>query len=128
MEQHAKGEFKVAIVPQKELREIPLFARNTIDKTFTGDLHGTSVGQMLAVSTLVKNSAGYVALEKVEGSLMGRKGSFFLQHTATMNRGIPSLTISVVPDSGTDELIGLSGTLSIDIKDGTHYYNFKYSL
>jgi hypothetical protein len=128
MENHAKGEFKVTIVPQKELREVPMLARNTIDKTFSGDLEAISQGQMLAAGTVIKNSAGYVAIERVEGTLAGRKGSFILQHTATMNRGVPTLSISVVPDSGTEELTGINGTLSIDIKDGTHYYDFSYSL
>ncbi len=128
MEKHAKGEFKVSIIPQQELREVPMLSRNTIDKIFSGDLEGTSKGQMLAAGTAVKNSAGYVAIEKVEGILGGRKGSFILQHTAIMNRGVPTLSINAVPDSGTDELIGLKGIMSIDIKDGTHYYDFSYSL
>jgi len=128
MKMHAEGEFIVKIVPQSEERNIPLFGRMTIDKEFKGDLSGTSQGQMLSTGTAVPNSAGYVAIEKVTGTLHGRKGSFVLQHHAIMNKGEPSLSITVVPDSGTDELISISGKLDIIRKDGKHYYQFDYSL
>jgi hypothetical protein len=83
---------------------------------------------MLAGGTAVKGSAGYVAIERVTGTLHGRSGSFMLQHLGTMNRGAPSLTVLVIPDSGTDELTGLSGTLTIDIVDGKHLYTMDYVL
>ena len=105
-----------------------MLARMTIDKTFTGDLAGTTQGQMLSARTAVPDSAGYVAIERVEGTLAGKKGSFVLQHSATMDRGVPAQTITVVPDSGMDELEGLTGTLTIIIAEGKHSYDFAYSL
>jgi hypothetical protein len=124
----AKGEFEVKIVPQKEERVIPLFGRMTIDKTFSGDLVGKSQGQMLSSGTTVKNSAGYVAIELVEGTLHGKNGSFVLEHNAIMNKGEGTLNIIVVPDSGTGELTGLSGKLNIIITGGKHFYEFEYEL
>ena len=123
----ATGEFEVKLVPQTD-RDVPMLARMTIDKTFTGDLQATSQGQMLSARTAIADSAGYVAIEKVEGALAGKKGSFVLQHSATMDRGTPSQSITVVPDSGTEELEGLTGTVTITIADGKHYYSFEYSL
>jgi hypothetical protein len=101
--------------------------RMSIDKQFHGDLEGTSKGQMLTAATSVKDSAGYVAIERVTGTLGGRKGSFALQHSGTMARGAPQLTITVVPDSGTGELVGLAGKMTIRIADGKHFYDFEYS-
>ncbi|MDQ6717737.1 MAG: DUF3224 domain-containing protein, partial [Gemmatimonadota bacterium] len=92
------------------------------------DLEGTSRGEMLTAGSYTKGSAGYVAIERVTGSLNGKKGSFTLQHTATMNRGAPSLSITVVPDSGTGELTGIAGTMSIIIKGAKHSYLFDYSV
>jgi len=100
----------------------------TIDKTIRGDLEATTQGQMLSAGTTIPNSAGYVAIERVEGTLHGRKGSFVLQHNATMNRGIPSLSVAVVPDSGTGELEGLTGTFEIIREPGKHSYVFEYEL
>lgn len=102
--------------------------RLTIDKQFHGDLEATSKGQMLSAGTDVKGSAGYVAIERVTGTLHGRSGSFILQHTGTMTRGTPHLSITVVPDSGTGELAGVAGTMAIDIADGKHSYVFEYTL
>jgi len=103
--------------------------RFTLDKHYHGDLEAAATGEMLAAMTAVKGSAGYVALEKVTGKLAGRTGTFHLQHTGVMNRGVPSLSITVVPDSGTGELTGLTGTMDIKIaSDGTHTYEFEYSL
>jgi hypothetical protein len=102
--------------------------RMSIEKQFRGDLEGTSQGQMLTGGTAIKNSAGYVAIERVTGSLKGRKGSFILQHTGLMNRGTPSLMITVVPDSGTDQLEGLKGTMTINIEAGKHSYQLDYTL
>jgi hypothetical protein len=99
-----------------------------LGKQFHGDLAGTSKGTMLTAGTSIKGSAGYVALERVSGSLDGREGSFILQHSGIMNRGVPQLMISVVPDSGTGELIGLAGTMSITFVDGHHSYVFDYAL
>jgi Protein of unknown function (DUF3224) len=102
--------------------------RLSIDKQFQGELEATSKGEMLTAGTPVKGSAGYVAIELVTGKLHGRSGSFILQHTGTMDKGRPSLTVTVVPDSGTEELKGLSGKMAIDIADGKHSYEFEYSL
>ena len=100
----------------------------SIDKRFTGDLTATSQGEMLSAGTAVKGSAGYVAIEKVTGALHGREGTFTLQHSATMNRGAPSLSITVVPDSGTGALAGIAGTMQIIIEHKQHSYIFDYSL
>jgi hypothetical protein len=100
----------------------------SLDKQFHGDLDATSKGQMLAASTDVKDSAGYVAMESVIGTLQGHKGTFALQHSGTMTRGTLQLSITVVPDSGTGELVGLAGKMTINIVDGKHSYDFEYSL
>ncbi len=105
-----------------------LLGRMSIAKQFHGDVEGASKGQMLTGGTIIRNSAGYVAIERVIGSVKGRKGSFILQHTGTMNRGEPSLLITVVPDSGTDQLEGLRGTMKIDIHAGKHSYELDYAL
>lgn len=102
--------------------------RMSIDKQFSGDLTGSSLGEMLTAMTDVKGSAGYVAIEKVSGRLHGREGSFVLQHHATMTRGAPQLQVSVVPDSGTGALQGISGQLNIIVTDGQHRYEFDYEL
>ena len=122
----ATGTFEVKVVPIEAHEES--IGRMTIDKELRGDLEGTSRGEMLAAMTSVQGSAGYVAMEKVTGRLGGRSGTFVLQHSATMNRGVPSLSITVVPDSGTGELEGLSGTLNIIIADGKHSYEFEYAI
>jgi len=100
----------------------------TIDKQFHGDLEATSKGQMLAFSTDVNGSAGYVAMEQVSGKLQGRSGTFVLQHSATMTRGVPGLSVTVVPDSGTSDLAGVTGKMNIIIADGKHSYEFDYTL
>jgi hypothetical protein len=126
---HASGTFVVKLVPQKDDKNgDAALGRMTIDKQFHGDLEGTSKGQMLTGMTDVKGSAGYVAIEKVSGTLKGRTGTFILQHTGTMNRGEPHLTITVVPDSGTGQLAGLTGNLKVIIADGKHSYEFEYTL
>lgn len=102
--------------------------RMSIDKQITGDLVATTSGQMLSAMTDTKGSAGYVAIERVQGTLQDRKGSFVLQHTGTMNRGVPGLAVTVVPDSGKAELVGLAGEFKIIIADGEHSYEFAYSL
>jgi LDH2 family malate/lactate/ureidoglycolate dehydrogenase len=100
----------------------------SLDKQFHGDLDATSKGEMLTAGSAVKGSAAYVAIERVTGKLHGKNGSFALQHTGTMNRGAPSLVITVAPDSGTGDLEGLSGTMSIEIVNGKHSYVLDYEL
>jgi hypothetical protein len=129
MTERATGTFEVTLKPQPLFHETsPLLGRMTIDKTFHGDLAATSTGEMLSARTNVKDSAGYVAIERVSGSLHGRQGSFVLQHSSTLSRGDSQQSITVVPDSGTDELVGLSGSMVITIKDGKHFYEFDYNL
>lgn len=124
-ERTAAGTFDVKLVPVLGGTQV---GGMTIDKVFHGDLDGTSAGQMLAVRTAVDGSAGYVAMEVVTGALAGRRGTFALQHSGTMNRGVPSLSVSVVPDSGTGDLAGLTGTMTIDVAAGQHKYAFRYAL
>jgi len=126
---HASGTFEVKVVPQTDDKNVDAaLGRMTIDKQFHGDLEGTSKGQMLTGMTDVKGSAGYVAIERVSGTLKGRTGTFILQHTGTMNRGVPQLTITVVPDSGTGQLAGITGDFKVIIADGKHSYEFEYTL
>jgi hypothetical protein len=126
---HATGTFEVKVTPQTDDKGDPALGRMTIDKQLHGDLEGSSKGQMLTGMTEVKGSAGYVAIERVTGTLKGRSGSFILQHTGTMNRSVPQLTITVVPDSGTGQLTGLAGTFTVKIAaDGKHSYEFDYTL
>jgi len=126
---HAGGTFEVNLAPQASDDEADAtLGRLSIDKQFHGDLEATSRGQMLTAGTEIEGSAGYVAIERVRGTLHGRRGTFALQHSGTMARGAPSLTIRVVPDSGTGELTGLSGSMSITIVEGRHSYDFEYSL
>ena len=126
----ARGIFEVKVTPQTsdDKSQDSKLGRMTLDKQFHGDLEGTGKGQMLTAGTNVKDSAGYVAIEKVSGTLHGRRGTFILQHIGTMTRGAMQLTITVVPDSGTDELEGIAGKLSIIIADGKHSYDFEYTL
>ncbi len=100
--------------------------RNIVRKEFSGDLVGTSEAQMIAVFTDTPGSAGYVAIEHFKGSLAGRSGSFVLQHSGVMNKGDAQLTVTIVPDSGTGELVGISGTLEIDNNEGHHSYVLSY--
>ena len=126
---HAAGTFEVKLAPQAaDAGADATLGRLSIDKQFHGDLEATSRGQMLTAGTEIEGSAGYVAIERVRGTLHGRRGTFALQHSGTMARGAPSLTIRVVPDSGTGELTGLSGSMSITIVEGRHSYDFEYAL
>ena len=129
MTTRATGMFEVKLSPQEDYKaeDAPL-GRFLIDKLFHGDLEASSKGQMLAASTGVKGSAGYVAIERVSGTLQGRTGTFVLQHTGTMTRGAPQLSVTVVPDSGTGQLAGLTGKMNIIITDGKHSYDFEYAL
>jgi len=126
----AKGSFVVKLSPQRLAvgEADPSLARFSIEKTFSGDLEGVSQGEMLSAGTSVKGSAGYVAIERVRGDLGGRKGHFVLQHSGTMSRGEPQLTVTVVPNSGVDGLAGLSGSMTISIVDKKHFYEFNYTL
>ena len=130
MTTHATGTFDVKLNPQALDEKVgdPTAGRMSIDKQFHGDLEATSKGQMLTAGTDVKSSAGYVAMERVTGTLHGRSGTFALQHSGTMTRGALQLTITVVPDSGTGQLVGLAGKMTINIVDGKHFYDFEYTL
>lgn len=125
----AAGSFEVTLQPlsNADAASHPLLGRMLLTKKFSGDLTASARGQMLSAGTNTRGSACYVAIDHVTGELHGRKGSFILQHTGSMNRGAPTLSIMVVPDSGTDELTGLTGTLSVNIIDGKHFYDFIYS-
>ncbi len=127
---HATGTFEVKLNPQgqDDKSEDPMLGRMSIDKRFHGDLEGTSKGQMLTAGTAFKGSAGYVAIERVSGTLHGLSGTFVLQHSGTMTRGTPQLTVTVVPDSGTGQLAGLAGKMTIKIADGKHSYDFEYTI
>ena len=127
---HATGVFEVKLNPASAdtpAEGAPL-GRMTIDKQWHGDLDGVSTGEMLTAGSYVKGSAGYVAVERFSGTLQGRTGTFALMHMGVMTRGTPQLTIMVVPDSGTGQLVGLTGTLMINIADGKHSYDFEYSI
>ena len=123
----ASGPFEVVVTPAEQPEGV-VPGRMLLDKQFMGDLTGTSKGQMLAFMTAVQGSAGYVAIEQVTGTLAGRSGTFALEHTGLMNRGAPSLSILVIPDSATGELAGLAGSMQIVIEGGKHSYEFEYTL
>jgi hypothetical protein len=128
---HASGNFEVKISPQKPDNaeaESAKLGRMSIDKQFHGDLEGESKGEMLAAMTDVKGSAAYVAIERVTGTLQSRSGTFVLQHFGIMTRGEQQLRVTVVPDSGTGDLAGLAGELTIRIADKQHFYEFDYTL
>jgi len=122
----AAGTFDVKLTPQPT--DDSGIGRMTAEKHYHGDLDGTAKGQMLTAMTSVKESAGYVAEEKVTGALRGRKGSFMLQHTGVMTRGTPHLNVTIVPDSGTGELAGIAGSMTIQIEAGVHRYVIDYTL
>lgn len=129
MTNHARGSFDVKVTPQPQDDQAGgPFSRLFLDKQFHGDLDATSKGQMLASGTGVDGSGAYVALEVVTGTLAGRRGSFILQHNGTMQKNVPTLVVKVVPDSGTEQLVGLSGTMTIQVADGKHSYDFEYSI
>lgn len=130
MTKHASGTFEVKLSPQTPSENVgdPAVGRMSIDKQFHGDIEAVSRGEMLAVRTETEGSAGYVALERVVGTLDGRSGAFALQHSGTMTRGVPHLLITVVPDSGAGQLAGLAGQMTINIVDGKHFYDFEYTL
>lgn len=131
MTQRVTGSFEVRLAPQKPdnpQAEAAALTRMSLDKDFHGDLEATSTGEMLSLLNKEIGSGGYVALERVTGTLHGRSGAFVMQHHATMRRGEPEMSIIVVPDSGTGELTGLSGSMTIRIEKGRHFYDFDYEL
>ncbi|HVY28386.1 MAG TPA: DUF3224 domain-containing protein [Polyangiaceae bacterium] len=130
MSQLAAGSFDVKATrqPPYDSAEGLVLTRTQFAKTFKGQLEATSTVEMLSAGTPTQGSAVYVALERVSGSLAGRNGNFVLVHYGVMNRGTPSLRLEVAPDSGTGELVGLTGSMQIDIKDGQHFYRFEYAL
>jgi Protein of unknown function (DUF3224) len=128
--EHAAGPFDVKVEAQGEADkgDGSTLGRYSLDKQYHGDLEGTAKGTMLTAGTEVKGSAGYVAMERVTGTLKGRSGSFVLQHSATMTHGEPQLSITVVPDSGSGQLVGITGKMNIIVAAGKHSYEFEYSL
>ena len=129
MAKYAKGTFEVKVTPMAAEDGVgdPMIGRLALEKQFSGGLTGSSKGQMLGISTAIKDSAGYVAAERFTGTLDGKKGSFSLQHSGTMQGGKFQLNVTVVPDSGTDELTGISGKMKIIIEGGKHFYEFDYT-
>ncbi|WP_165074467.1 DUF3224 domain-containing protein [Paludisphaera rhizosphaerae] len=130
MAMQVRGEFEVTMTPQEPS---PLAGeagvhRMALDKRYHGELDAVGKGEMLAAHGGVKGSAGYVAMERITGTLQGRAGSFVVQHHGIMDRGEPSLSITVVPDSGTEGLVGISGKMGITITEGKHFYDFSYDL
>ena len=129
MTKHASGAFDVKVNPQTDDKPIePAIGRMTLDKQYHGPLEGTGKGVMLTGGTDVEGSGVYVAIERVNGKLDGQSGTFLLQHGGTMTRGVPALAITVVPDSGTGQLVGLTGKMMINIVDGKHFYEFEYTI
>jgi Protein of unknown function (DUF3224) len=127
----ASGTFEVKVQVQKadnQEAESAKLGRMSLDKQFHGELQASGAGEMLSVGTEVPGSAGYVAMERVNGTLHGRTGSFVLQHSGTMTRGEPQLSVTVVPDSGTGQLVGIAGKMTIKIVEGKHFYEFAYTL
>ena len=130
MDQQAKGEFDVkrTAEPALDMGDGVTAGHNRFDKQFHGELEATSVVQMLAIGTDIPGSAAYVAIERIVGTLHGRAGHFFLQHNGVMNRGAASLSLTIVPDSGGEALVGITGNMTIDITAGEHFYTLAYTL
>ncbi len=125
----AAGTFDVKVAPLTSYNSDDAFmGRMSIDKQFHGALEATSKGEMLSSMDRAVGSGAYVAIERVTGTIAGRQGAFALYHIGTMDRGKPQLSVKVVPDSGTGQLAGLTGTMTIDIDAGNHSYGFDYSL
>lgn len=130
MTQTAHGTFTVEMTPQPDADVVEgvTLGRMALNKQFSGDLSGIGKGQMLTALTAQEGSAGYVAIERVSGTLQGRRGSFVLQHRGTMDHGAKSLSIRIVPDSGTGELAGITGSFELEIVEGEHRYTLHYRL
>lgn len=122
------GTFDVRMQPLDPPAAVPGSARGrlSLDKRYHGALDAVGEGQMLSAMSAVKGSAGYVAIERVSGTLEGRAGSFVIQHHGLMDRGAQQLAITIVPDTGTDALAGITGTMAIRIEDGRHFYDLDY--
>ena len=118
------GEFDVKIVPMDTGDD--KMGMMALDKHYHGDLDATGKGRMLTGTTDVKGSAAYVAIERVSGKLKGAAGTFLLYHTGVMSKGSQSLTIRVVPDSGTGDLVEIEGEMHVKIEGGKHFYRFEY--
>jgi Protein of unknown function (DUF3224) len=127
---HARGTFEVQLAPQPAdaYSDATTMGRMTMDKQFSGDIVATSKGQMLTGMGNIKGSAAYVAMERVTGTVNGKRGSFVLHHTGVMANGAQSLAIVIAPDSGTDELAGIAGTLTLVIEGKVHNYDLAYTL
>ena len=129
MQQRATGPFSVSMKPASEAKEgRTAMGRMLLEKQYFGDLDADGKGEMLTAVTDTKGSAAYVAIERVTGTLRGRKGSFVIQHTGTMSGGAQQLMINIVPDSGTGELTGISGKLAIRMVEREHFYDLDYEL
>lgn len=130
MTQHASGTFDITMTPASPPKHEGRTAtgRMLLDKQYSGDLVATGKGQMLTAVTDTQGAAAYVAIERVKGTLNGKKGSFVIQHAGTMRGGAQHLSISVVPDSGTEELTGITGTLALKMVERSHTYAFDYVL
>jgi len=130
MTMHATGPFEVKMTPLSpdDKADSTTLGRMSNEKQFHGDLEATSKGEMLTATTSVEGSMAYVMIERVSGTLKGRTGSFVMQHSATMTRGTPQLNVTVVPDSATGQLVGLTGKMDVKITGGQHFYEFEYSL
>ncbi len=128
MTQHASGTFDVKLTPQDDKSDDKSMGRMTVAKQWHGAMEGTSTGQMLTGGDVSTGSATYVAIEKFSGTINGLKGTLLFQHMGTLNRGAQDLNISVVPDSGTDQLKGIKGKLTGKIEGGKHFYDFEYSI
>jgi hypothetical protein len=127
---NARGSFeiKMSAQPPFDVVEGVSLSRVMFDKVFAGELAATSKVEMLAARTPVTDSAGYVAIERIVGTLAGRNGSFVVMHMGTMTRGVSALSLTIVPDSGTGELDAIAGTMKIEIVEGKHFYEIEYSL
>lgn len=125
--QHATGSFEVKLTPQDDKTDDKSIGRMTSEKQWHGAMEGSSKGQMLSGGDVSTGSATYVAIEKFTGTINGRKGTLLFQHMGTMNRGVQDLNVTVVPDSGTDQLKGISGRLTGKLEGGKHYYDFEYT-
>ena len=129
MSNHAAGSFDVKTTPFDDKSDDPTLARIALDKQYHGDIEGTAKGQMLSAGSPAKGFAGYVAIEKITGTLNGRAGTFVLQHSGTLENSIPQMTITVVPGSGTGQLEGIAGKMTIKFAPGgKHLYEFDYTL
>jgi hypothetical protein len=130
MSAQARGSFEITMKPHPPYHtgDGISVGRITIDKRFQGDLQATSVVEMLSVGTSVPGSAGYVAIERVTGTLHGHAGGFVLQHSGKMAGGKAELSVTVVPDSGSGALVGIAGAMTIEITGGQHFYRFDYTL